>query len=125
MVLFRFADRLTAVIGRDAFREYVLGPEFDPGHSIFWDVRESEVVADFAGIFGAVQSLSVLFARYPGEVPGILLVRGAMQYGMARMLQQIADFASPVRFHVVETEAEAERILGLDPGELDAVLQAS
>lgn len=122
LAVFMFCGTMTASTGRRAFVDYVASADFDPAHVIFWDIRRAEVVTDFTGIFGAVQSLSPAFARFPQEVAAVMLVRGALQFGMARMLQQIVEFAAPIRIEIVETEAEACARLGVAPEDLAGLL---
>lgn len=122
LALCRFDGQLTASVGRRAFIDHVENSSFDPSHRLLWDIRAAEVIADFSSIFGAVQTLAAVFQRLPQDCQAVFLVETGMQYGMARMLEQILDFASPIRARVVTSPAEAARALNLSEPVMTALL---
>lgn len=121
---FRFRARLSPDLGRQAFADYVEMPDFKPTHRLFWDLRDvTEIDADFTRIFASVQSLSGAFRRFETEAPGVVLVKDAMQYGLARMMEQVVDALSLIRIRVTDRADEAAALLGLRPDELEALRQ--
>jgi hypothetical protein len=123
LVHFRMRDSLTVAQFRRAFLDFVESPDFHPHYLILTDAREvTELHADFKGIFNAVQGLAQVFAKFESAVPCIIIVKGDLHFGMARMLQQILEVFSNIRVHPVKEIAEASMISGLDLQELAEVL---
>jgi hypothetical protein len=123
LVHFRFRDQLTVSEFRRAFLDFVESPQFDPAFLMLTDTREvDELIADFKSMFNAVQGLSRAFARFDREAKCVLLVKGDMHFGMARMLEQIVEVFSPIRIRAVQSVAEASAFSELSLEALAEVL---
>jgi hypothetical protein len=120
VAVFRFHGVLTADGGRRAFQDYVTRADFSPDRPFLWDLRDvDELDVDFGRMFAAVQGMTAALRRFERDTPAVILVKDEMQYGMARMLEQIVDSASRIRISVVGSADEACAVLGLIPGDLD------
>ena len=123
LVHFRFRGPLTVAVFRRAFLDFVESPQFDPTWLMLSDIREvTEIEADFASIFEAVQGMSRVFALFREEVLCILLAAKDVHFGLSRMLAQIVEIYSPIKIWSVRSEAEACALSGLDLQVLAQVL---
>ncbi|MGB4828672.1 MAG: hypothetical protein WBP18_15640 [Paracoccaceae bacterium] len=124
--ILQFRDRMTVSEARQGFVDIVAHPEFDPAIPIFAVLRGvTELVADFPGIFGAVQAVRKQIKRFGPGSKCVILAGNEVHYGVARMLEQIVDAMSQLRIRVVARADEAAKALGLTVEALEALMQAA
>jgi hypothetical protein len=120
LALFTFSGLLTASEGRAAFVEYTDHKLFCPTYSMLSDARGvSGIDASFPDVFAKTVSLGSRLRIFTRPVLSIVLVRTEVQFGYARMLEQVLDAASLIHLHVVTDEAEALRLAGLTEDSFD------
>lgn len=106
--LFRMTGAVDVPSVLGAFRRYVDHPQFDPDFVMLTDARHvSAVNADFRGIVGGVQRALILMRRFHKETPSVICAPNDVPFGMARILQQVAEPVSFIRFEILRAEAEA------------------
>ncbi|EEW24260.1 beta-N-acetylhexosaminidase family protein [Rhodobacter ferrooxidans] len=108
LALFQFVGEMNVANCRQSFVEYVKHELFRSEYVMLVDTRGVTVAqATFSEIFAAVQSVSSLLRKFDTEALSVVLVRDDVQFGLARVLEQVLDFSSRIRMRVVYTEAEA------------------
>jgi hypothetical protein len=123
LVHFRYRGTLTVTEFRRSFLDFVDSPQFDPTWLMLSDLREvSEIEADFASIFAAVQSMPRVFAKFQNEVLCVLLASKDVHFGLSRIMAQVVEIYSPIKIWSVRSEAEACALSGLDPAVLAQIL---
>jgi hypothetical protein len=114
LAFFAFAGHLTASEGRAAFIEYTDHELFCPTYPMLSDARGvSGIDASFPDVFAKMVSLGSRLRTFKSPVLSIVLVRTEVQFGYARMLEQVLAAMSLIQLHVVTEEAEALRLAGL------------
>ena len=120
-----FQDRITVSDGRRAFLDVINHPGFDPMVPILADLRGvTDLAVDFPGMFMAVQAVLKHIRRFSAQSKTVLLTGNDMQYGTARMLQQVVEAVSQLRFTVVDSTDEAAAKLGLSVADLETLTRA-
>ena len=110
---FRFWDLVTIEEARQAFLEYVALPGFDPGYVMMSDASAvTSVEAGFIGVLLGVQGLAQQLKNFDRGALSVVLVKKDTVFGMVRMLEQVLDFASPIKLRIVWTPAEALLVAG-------------
>jgi hypothetical protein len=106
-----FSGRLTASEGRAAFVDYTDHELFCPTYFMLSDARGvSGIDAFFPDVFAKIISLGLRLRSFKSPVLSIVLVRTEVQFGYARMLEQVREATSLIRLRVVTEEAEALRL---------------
>lgn len=118
--------RMPANIGvtgcADMLRRYVEDPRFDPGRRMLTDATEvTEIDASFLGIIVAVERLAPLIGRFSKKADSVLLVASGHSFGMARMMQQVVEPVSALRFHITHDVADALHLAGQTDTDLTAL----
>ena len=112
--------------GRQAFLSILDHPGFEPMIPILVDIREiEEIVADFKGVFMAVQVLKSRMASLNRKSLFLVLAGDGASFGMARMLQQVVEVITELRMKVVATPAEACARLGCSETVLEGLVAGS
>ncbi|MEZ5798868.1 MAG: hypothetical protein R3D63_16170 [Paracoccaceae bacterium] len=125
LALFRFSGRMTVPQFRDTFVGYVTGPGFSRDHLMLSDLRAvDELVADFSSMFQAVQGLGRVLRQFDGKAHAVLMVESEVNFGIARMLQQVVGVFSAVRIDVARGPAEAGEYCGRSGEEMASILSA-
>ncbi|WP_323769074.1 hypothetical protein [Antarctobacter sp.] len=91
-----------------AFREYVGHPHFDPAFVMLTDTCQvSDVDARFRAIVGGVHRSLTLIRHFRQEARSVIYAPQDVAFGMARVLQQVVEPLSHLRFEILRDEAEA------------------
>ncbi|WP_417208380.1 hypothetical protein [Antarctobacter sp.] len=105
-----------------AFREYVEHPHFDPAFVMLTDTRQvSDVDARFRAIVGGVHRSLTLIRSFRQEARSVIYAPQDVAFGMARVLQQVVEPLSHLRFEILRGEAEALSRAGQPEPSFDAL----
>lgn len=106
--LFRMHGMIDVAQGMSSFRTYVQHPQFDPAFTMLSDTSNiTEVQATFLGIVGGVQRSLFLLNEFRQETRSIVYAPHDVAFGMARILQQVAEPLSRLRFEIFTDEAQS------------------
>lgn len=123
VVVVRFYGTFTASAGIEWTRDYFADPDFCPEqrHLVDWE-HVSTFDADYASVSALVRNSQPGYSVVP---KGLLCVMHAPQdlnFGMARMYQQVADTVLPLQIEVTRSETEAVERAGIPDKTLEGVL---
>lgn len=97
----------------DIFVDYVNHPLFDPAHVMLTDTRHLQGVdADFRRILWALERTRPLFGRFPKGTLSVIHAPRDVNFGLARILQQVAEPFTPFRFEIERDEEMALALAG-------------
>ncbi|SMX35955.1 hypothetical protein [Maliponia aquimaris] len=106
----------------DTFVSYVDHPLFDPAFVMLTDTRDLvHVDADFRRILWAVERTRKLFDRFPKGTLCVIHAPRDVNFGLARILQQVAEPFSPFRIAIERDEAAALALAGQAETGFDAL----
>jgi 2-hydroxy-3-keto-5-methylthiopentenyl-1-phosphate phosphatase len=109
---------------KQGYLDLIRHPQLSPDMKMFADARGvTEVTADFLSMLSATYSVKRDLDRLSRESRCVMLVASEMNFGIARMFQQVVGSVSWVNIHIVSELAVAETRLGLAPGVLAPLLQ--
>jgi hypothetical protein len=108
---FRFWDEISTATGKEAFLQYTSDENFDPTFLMVTDARDvTKIHANFQGILFGTESLRRLLAKFePGTISAIL-VRDTLQFGFARILEQVLALLSPIEVRIAFDEDELRTV---------------
>jgi len=122
LAFFRMPAQISVSGCADLLRRYVEDPRFDPRRNMLTDATGvTEIDASFLSIIVAVERLAPLLRRFPEKADSVLLVASGHSFGMARMMQQVVEPVSTLRFHITHDVAEALHLAGQPDTDLDAL----
>ncbi len=111
---FRFFGEMGVQDGIDAFVEYIQHPDFSPKLTMLTDARGVTVdKSSFKEIFFATVGLAQHLRKFDAGAKSVIIVDSDTVYGVGRLLEQILEFTSKIKVHMVLSEGEALRHLGL------------
>jgi hypothetical protein len=114
LAVFTFSGLLTVGEARESFVEYTDHELFCPTYTMLSDARGvTDIEASFLEVFTKLMSLGSRLRKFNSQVLSVVLVGTEVQFGYARMLDQLLDATSVIRLFVVTEEAEALRLAGL------------
>ncbi len=117
---FRFEGRFSVADGRKMFLDYVARPDFDPEAIMISDCRgTTEIAADFMSILAGVEGLTLALRRLGPQAHAILLVKGELQFGMGRMVEQVVGLVCRLKVTVTPDVARPRVLAGLDAATLE------
>lgn len=97
----------------DTFVGYVDHPQFDPACVMLTDTRNLvHVEADFRRILWAVDRTRKLFHRFPKGTLCVIHAPRDVNFGLARILQQVLEPFSPFRFEIERDQSTALALAG-------------
>ncbi len=122
---FRFSGSMDVQDGVDAFVEYLQHKDFSPRLTMLTDARGVTVEKSaFKEMFFATVSLSQHLRVFDKGAMSVIIVDSDTVYGVGRLLEQILDFTSRIKVHIVLSEVEALRYLGLPETSLEDLVMA-
>ncbi|WP_306043547.1 hypothetical protein [Mameliella sp. MMSF_3510] len=122
---FRMSGTIDVPQTLGSFSDYVQNPQFDPSFVMLTDAQEVGVVdADFLGIVGGVQRAMTFLRSFPNEAFSIIYAPRDLTFGMARIMQQVVEPVSKLRFHILRDEGEALARAGQPETDFNALEQA-
>ncbi len=122
---FRFSGAMGVQDGVDAFLEYTQHKDFSPTLTMLTDARGVTVdKSSFKEIFFATVGLAQHLRKFDEGAKSVIIVDSDTVYGVGRLLEQILEFTSKIKVHLVLSELEALRHLGLPETSLDDLVMA-
>jgi len=113
LVHFRMSGTIDVPQTLASFSGYVRNPLFDPSYVMLTDAQDVGAVdADFLGIVGGVQRAMTFLRSFPDEASSIIYAPRDLTFGMARILQQVVEPVSTLRFKILRDEGEALALAG-------------
>ncbi|WP_157733518.1 hypothetical protein [Antarctobacter heliothermus] len=125
LALFEMHGVITVPDAIDGLRSFVEHPLFDPGLVMLTDARHvDDVVASFIGIVGGAHRSRALFCNFRQEAHNVIYAPQDVAFGMARVMQQVVEPLSYLRFDILRDETEALANAGQDELSFDALYAA-
>ena len=122
---FRMTGTIDVAQTLGSFADYVRNPLFDPSYVMLTDAQDVGAVdADFLGIVGGVQRAMPFLRSFPDEASSIIYAPRDLIFGMARIMQQVVEPVSRLRFQILRDEAEALALAGQPEADFNALDQA-
>lgn len=116
---FRFSGEMGVQDGVDAFVDYIQHPDFSPKLTMLTDARGVTVEkSSFKEILFATVGLTQHLRMFDAGAKSVIIVDSDTVYGVGRLLEQILEFTSKIKVHMVLSEGEALRHLGLPENSL-------
>ncbi|MGP6085993.1 hypothetical protein [Antarctobacter jejuensis] len=113
IVFFRMVGTVDTTNSVDAFLAYTDHPDFDPSFVFLTDTTHlSHMKSDFVRIVGAVQRTMRLFSRFKKGSLCIIHAPGDVNFGMARILQQVLEPVSSFQVKVTRSDKDALTLAG-------------
>lgn len=110
LAYFRFSGRLDTKACAQAFIDYTDHPGFDPSFLMLSDSRFLDSVdTQFSSLLSAALSLQPRMRLFRSPALSIIHARSETLYGSARMMQQVVEPLSRIRFEVLRDETAALR----------------
>lgn len=96
-----------------AFRDYVQHPYFDKTHVLLTSTeRLDHVNARLSTVINAIHDLHRSFAVYDVPAFSVLHTRNGVSFGLARMMQQIAEPITKFQFSIHRSQSDALHAAG-------------
>lgn len=113
LAYFRIRGDTAIAEGAQAFRDYVDHPLFDPNYTMLTSASEvGDISASFTGIVMAVERLLPVFGSFHAPAHSIIHAPGDVAFGLARMIQQLTEPLSGIRYTITRNESEALQLAG-------------
>ncbi|MCA0954221.1 hypothetical protein LCM16_08990 [Mameliella alba] len=123
LALFRMFGVIDVSQGFTSFRDYVQHRDFSPDFIMLSDTRRVlGVDASFLGIVASVQRAHGLLQRYQ-DTGGLSVIHAPndVTFGVARIMQQVTEPVSNLRFEILRDESEALAASGQPETGFDAL----
>jgi len=122
VALFRMWDRFSADDGLAAYVDYVSRADYDPSRTMLTDAGAvTGIPANYRQVAVRVARLAPVLATIPDGTRSVILAPRDHQFGMARMLAQVAGHVTPLDIHVTRDEVEALVLAGCPDRDIAAL----
>lgn len=110
----------------EALRAISSDGAYQPSYNFLCDFRATSIFdADYQRLTHLATRLIPIYANIPSSVTFVILTDRDIQYGMARMFQQILENSVAFEFHLSRDLADAAQALGLSTAKLQSRLDAA
>ncbi|MFZ7089822.1 hypothetical protein [Primorskyibacter sp. 2E233] len=125
-IVFRKYGTYTTQDCRTSTKSALAEPNYLPQMAQIYDLSDvTDFDANFAQISSLVTFLGEISSQVDQNTPLVIIAPKDIQFGMARMFQQLMDGRTPFDVHLVRNWAEAAKIVDLPPERFQEMLKIS